>query len=139
MYFFFFFFFLMIRRPPRSTLFPYTTLFRSGRSSGDQAASAILSSSTHASSSGSATCGPRSEEHTSELQSLTNLVCRLLLEKTKDRFGHRLLVSRTEMARLVRFNVSAASFFLLLSRRPPGSTRFPYTTLCRSGSATCGP
>src|SRR5437016_8807271 len=82
---FFLFFFLMIRRPPRSTLFPYTTLFRSaGR--------------------GCVLCRPglrgpgfgsfefagaarrrhrRSEEHTSELQSLTNLVCRLLLEKKK--------------------------------------------------------
>src|SRR5215475_15792278 len=69
-FYFFFFFFLMIRRPPRSTLFPYTTLFRSN------------------------CCGcpdhpcpeippPRSEEHTSELQSRENLVCRLLLEKKK--------------------------------------------------------
>src|SRR2546430_13394702 len=68
------FFFLMIRRPPRSTLFPYTTLFRSwprpplrplcprGRTS---------------------ECRRRSEEHTSELQSQSNLVCRLLLEKKK--------------------------------------------------------
>src|SRR6266496_5125736 len=79
-FFFCFFFFLMIRRPPRSTLFPYTTLFRS---------------------TSSANCGPirnwppgwpwssvrrkscRSEEHTSELQSRRDLVCRLLLEKKK--------------------------------------------------------
>src|SRR5262245_65828997 len=74
--FLFFFFFLMIRRPPRSTLFPYTTLFRSqvgvvhhlGRrgplvAAGDRFV--------------------RSEEHTSELQSLRHLVCRLLLEKKK--------------------------------------------------------
>src|SRR5215813_14408334 len=71
--FFFFFFFLMIRRPPRSTLFPYTTLFRSRG--------------------GDAPCAPRtrgrtgrprrSEEHTSELQSRPHLVCRLLLEKKK--------------------------------------------------------
>src|SRR6266566_6587057 len=68
------FFFLMIRRPPRSTLFPYTTLFRSSGSN-----SAI---------DGSSTCGAstrrqrgRSEEHTSELKSPCNLVCRLLLEK----------------------------------------------------------
>src|SRR5947199_10729298 len=74
---FLFFFFLMIRRPPRSTLFPYTTLFRSllvlhhleplrdparGARDGEQ---------------------DRSEEHTSELQSLRHLVCRLLLEKKK--------------------------------------------------------
>src|SRR3989339_143936 len=63
----------MIRRPPRSTLFPYTTLFRSrceGEGSDDGGGT------EHG-------CSPRSEEHTSELQSLTNLVCRLLLEKKK--------------------------------------------------------
>src|SRR6267378_4104234 len=91
---FFFFFFLMIRRPPRSTLFPYTTLFRS-----------------HG-------CGPaqdprqrgmrhrrapvRSEEHTSELQSRRDLVCRLLLEKKKrnhDREMGRMLARVTEAER----------------------------------------
>src|ERR1019366_10798608 len=74
-----FFFFLMIRRPPRSTLFPYTTLFRSlrGPSSGIDRC--------HASSSGPSI---RSEEHTSELQSLTNLVCRLLLEKKRIKTTH---------------------------------------------------
>src|SRR6266536_4802938 len=76
---FLFFFFLMIRRPPRSTLFPYTTLFRSA----------------------TAWCAPptlpmrsprnrRSEEHTSELQSRVDLVCRLLLEKKKDNICHTL-------------------------------------------------
>src|SRR5690242_20856983 len=74
----FFFFFLMIRRPPRSTLFPYTTLFRSSNCDPAQSRS-----------SRSAACGvsaglyARSEEHTSELQSHVNLVCRLLLEKKK--------------------------------------------------------
>src|ERR1041385_9493757 len=72
--FFFFFFFLMIRRPPRSTLFPYTTLFRS---------------STAGCPSPPWSSGPRttrrSEEHTSELQSRLHLVCRLLLEKKKNR------------------------------------------------------
>src|SRR5256885_10168251 len=92
--FFYFFFFLMIRRPPRSSLFPYTTLFRSrevrvaqavdlgvDRRGGDrQAVAAQL---------GVAVLGAdrdrvdRSEEHTSELQSPCNLVCRLLLEKKK--------------------------------------------------------
>src|SRR5438093_13378905 len=76
----FFFFFLMIRRPPRSTLFPYTTLFRSLRHPAEQrevldVAGADLEDVRVA--------GDRSEEHTSELQSLTNLVCRLLLEKKK--------------------------------------------------------
>src|SRR5215510_15271070 len=85
-YFFFFFFFLMIRRPPRSTLFPYTTLFRSsehlahraqqrhpvpGRSLQHRRRRPVV-----------AELG-RSEEHTSELQSRGHLVCRLLLEKKK--------------------------------------------------------
>src|SRR5438093_4954753 len=77
--FFFFFFFLMIRRPPRSTLFPYTTLFRSPNSQ------TLSCSLFHAGLPlNYPFCPPvrdRSEEHTSELQSLTNLVCRLLLEK----------------------------------------------------------
>src|SRR5215204_7476061 len=67
------FFFLMIRRPPRSTLFPYTTLFRSWKAEHEPAAGARPG-----------TVGlPRSEEHTSELQSHSDLVCRLLLEKKK--------------------------------------------------------
>src|SRR2546427_6856724 len=76
----------MIRRPPRSTLFPYTTLFRSavqhpgahGHPRGDCAQRA-----RGAGNPGSA--GHRSEEHTSELQSQSNLVCRLLLEKKKNK------------------------------------------------------
>src|SRR6266513_5434917 len=70
---FFFFFFLMIRRPPRSTLFPYTTLFRS-RASTCGCAGAPGGPWSRAS---------RSEEHTSELQSRFDIVCRLLLEKKK--------------------------------------------------------
>src|SRR6266478_8946251 len=75
-YLFFPFFFLMIRRPPRSTLFPYTTLFRSTSS---------RSASPERSSPGGNRCRApaRSEEHTSELQSQSNLVCRLLLAKKK--------------------------------------------------------
>src|SRR5437016_11691967 len=70
-------FFLMIRRPPRSTLFPYTTLFRSLRGLPRREQGARDRRLRHRR-------GPlRSEEHTSELQSLTNLVCRLLLEKKK--------------------------------------------------------
>src|SRR2546430_16350781 len=79
-----FFFFLMIRRPPRSTLFPYTTLFRSrqevfffGTPPGDQRFTEQAL---------------RSEEHTSELQSQSNLVCRLLLEK-KTCFDEAFIVS----------------------------------------------
>src|SRR5260363_457834 len=72
----FFFFFLMIRRPPRSTLFPYTTLFRSGfcSISNIMMPRALILRSTSA---------IRSEEHTSELHSPDHLVCRLLLEKKK--------------------------------------------------------
>src|SRR5258708_14991747 len=65
----------MIRRPPRSTLFPYTTLFRSPRFR--------LSRGGPRDAPGAAHRGPRSEEHTSELQSPDHLVCRLLLEKKK--------------------------------------------------------
>src|SRR2546430_11619562 len=71
-----FFFFLMIRRPPRSTLFPYTTLFRSPAKIAAMAADTSPTSSNVMSRS-----WYRSEEHTSELQSQSNLVCRLLLEK----------------------------------------------------------
>src|SRR2546429_7303484 len=71
----FFFFFLMIRRPPRSTLFPYTTLFRSTRRF-----TGVFWSSKCSWAFGSTL---RSEEHTSELQSRLHLVCRLLLEKKK--------------------------------------------------------
>src|SRR5437016_12091256 len=67
----------MIRRPPRSTLFPYTTLFRPRSRRRDAIRRRPPRGST------SRRCRPRSEEHTSELQSLTNLVCRLLLEKKK--------------------------------------------------------
>src|SRR5690349_24258798 len=81
----FFFFFLMIRRPPRSTLFPYTTLFRSwhlwrhhhrGRGNIDPNRHQHLHRHDD---------GGRSEEHTSELQSRRDLVCRLLLEKKKNK------------------------------------------------------
>src|SRR5436305_4993168 len=84
----FFFFFLCLRRPPRSTLFPYTTLFRSREDSCDHGAGPLGASRDRL-------CGhpqerrrdlwqfARSEEHTSELQSRPHLVCRLLLEKKK--------------------------------------------------------
>src|SRR2546430_12850052 len=72
------FFFLMIRRPPRSTLFPYTTLFRSRLNSCVSGASSLGNGRGE-----TRLRGNRSEEHTSELQSQSNLVCRLLLEKKK--------------------------------------------------------
>src|SRR2546429_3442230 len=85
--YFFFFFFLMIRRPPRSTLFPYTTLFRSLSPMGPS-----LSTTSRSKAQFGTRCtrtnpitqwSRRSEEHTSELQSRLHLVCRLLLEKKK--------------------------------------------------------
>src|SRR2546425_10288682 len=85
-----FFFFLMIRRPPRSTLFPYTTLFRSlaPHHAGDELhpgerRDRVLAHEQSVPQHGDAVGDLRSEEHTSELQSLAYLVCRLLLEKKK--------------------------------------------------------
>src|SRR2546426_7792589 len=87
LFFFFFFFFLMIRRPPRSTLFPYTTLFRSSVSPLSRSPTGLRSASRGAlvpeRLEGAHHVHQRSEEHTSELQSPCNLVCRLLLEKKK--------------------------------------------------------
>src|SRR5438093_2374942 len=80
----------MIRRPPRSTLFPYTTLFRSpaqGMEPGPDATGDPLQRGAEGIA--------RSEEHTSELQSLTNLVCRLLLEKKKKTQCKLVILNRT--------------------------------------------
>src|SRR5947208_6353531 len=76
------FFFLMIRRPPRSTLFPYTTLFRS-KEAAKLNAKVKLQELQNATDTAAAMREERSEEHTSELQSPDHLVCRLLLEKKK--------------------------------------------------------
>src|SRR2546427_8165151 len=99
----------MIRRPPRSTLFPYTTLFRSDRETG-QGASAQADPPASGrpgrlrggadgrgrEAPASRTAVPRSEEHTSELQSQSNLVCRLLLEKKKkNTIQCKVMISRT--------------------------------------------
>src|SRR5690349_24123446 len=94
----------MIPRPPRSTLFPYTTLFRSIQVQRSRAAAArilaLLDDSgapagpQELSAATARTAGGRSEEHTSELQSRRDLVCRLLLEKKKDRLLARTLQGR---------------------------------------------
>src|SRR5216684_4140095 len=135
----------MIRRPPRSTLFPYTTLFRSTRDL-EQPAKALRH--RHGGE-----LAHRSEEHTSELQSRLHLVCRLLLEKKKNsRKIDRHITEkqadvhvRKRLFRLVerknlcfyRFlpvnRYCVLHFFFLMIRRPPRSTLFPYTTLFRSG------
>src|SRR2546430_4739496 len=93
----------MIRRPPRSTLFPYTTLFRSVAfcSSWTRRGQKVFPKTFYTTST-TCTCSPtRSEEHTSELQSQSNLVCRLLLEKKKPFKGH------------------TAMFFVLKRSEPP--------------------
>src|SRR2546430_12322359 len=84
----------MIRRPPRSTLFPYTTLFRSDVAVLDQDQGVLYRLPPRAVEQRGAFEGddPRSEEHTSELQSQSNLVCRLLLEKKKNN-NHSILSS----------------------------------------------
>src|SRR5215510_4528179 len=124
----------MIRRPPRSTLFPYTTLFRS------QVGHYTI---------GALACGIvkdphlRSEEHTSELQSRGHLVCRLLLEKKKTliarsakwsfRPPHPQLTRGSRIASGISTSITRADsvIFFLMIRRPPRSTLFPYTTLFR--------
>src|SRR5437899_6088233 len=94
---FFFFFFLMMRRPPRSTLSPYTTLFRSLALLKGRGERAILICGSGVGASVAANKLPgnllRSEEHTSELQSLRHLVCRLLLEKKKKRTKQKMWIS----------------------------------------------
>src|SRR5687768_17775872 len=97
----------MIRRPPRSTLFPYTTLFRSRPTyvacrfacRGDERVRLTVAMA----------CGPnRSEEHTSELQSRLHLVCRLLLEKKKKK--------KTRLSRLDRTSCSTSRLWIVLPR-----------------------
>src|SRR5256885_12838637 len=85
MYIQFIFFFLMIRRPPRSTLFPYTTLFRSAFENHERGT--LISLAGPGTGKTYALLRRRSEEHTSELQSPCNLVCRLLLEKKKNMYS----------------------------------------------------
>src|SRR6266511_1417095 len=122
----------MIRRPPRSTLFPYTTLFRSHPMPTSHALLLRGDLSSH---------HVRSEEHTSELQSRENLVCRLLLEK-KNKARVRTGSPRTRPPQRTRLaprrsgngrspHLSLTSLFFLMIRRPPRSTLFPYPTLFR--------
>src|SRR5438552_10566380 len=106
-----FFFFLMIRRPPRSTLFPYTTLFRSGpvpAAEGQHGAHDAERAGAGA---------IRSEEHTSELQSPDHLVCRLLLEKKKN------IASIPERHSRRSQSVSPRARTSRYNNRPPASLR----------------
>src|SRR2546429_665959 len=101
----------MIRRPPRSTLFPYTTLFRSPPPSGSKTSGNVFASAGFVAGCGSGACrhalaAPaipsdderRSEEHTSELQSRLHLVCRLLLEKKNNPSTTRLSRTPTRLS-----------------------------------------
>src|SRR2546430_11154680 len=90
----------MIRRPPRSTLFPYTTLFRSRCAHPERSGAAAPRRSPRGaagrgSAAGTSGLGVRSEEHTSELQSQSNLVCRLLLEKKKKKKYNHIMSTHT--------------------------------------------
>src|SRR5437867_10705482 len=100
----FFFFFLMIRRPPRSTLFPYTTLFRSGDRDREEREDQPPEVAVEAGAGHQVDVhgvehqlDPRSEEHTSELQSPYDLVCRLLLEKKKEHNLDGYLLNKTKL------------------------------------------
>src|SRR5688572_30880570 len=102
----------MIRRPPRSTLFPYTTLFRSCCFSADNKDLVVL---WFKRGGGAPFPDARSEEHTSELQSQSNLVCRLLLEKKKLglNYDHQLKIDGTFA--IITFMISKASWTGALS------------------------
>src|SRR2546428_10289443 len=103
-----FFFFLMIRRPPRSTLFPYTTLFRSTlpEYSSFSATKAFTVSPRYSSG-----APIRSEEHTSELQSRSDLVCRLLLEKKKNTYKQE---STKNMLQKNRMNLCLNQYYNII-------------------------
>src|SRR5438876_4906582 len=107
-----FFFFLMIRRPPRSTLFPYTTLFRSGRESADRRADNRAPPPPDG-----RVLQVRSEEHTSELQSPVHLVCRLLLEKKKN-ITHVVTTHTETLIHVIILMQLLDATLLLLTRLP---------------------
>src|SRR3954462_10568228 len=117
----------MIRRPPRSTLFPYTTLFRSN----DTATTEIYTLSLHDALGGRRMI--RSEEHTSELQSHDNLVCRLLIEKkNKAILGSISIAKLSAQESTQEFAYKkyySESYLFLIQRRPPESTLFPFTPI----------
>src|SRR6202521_6278299 len=110
-------FFLMIRRPPRSTLFPYTTLFRShGLPTGGKSAQNICAGNRRL-----FLVPPRSEEHTSELQSPQNLVCRLLLATKKETLAElKARLSKLEQQLHFKNKPIGASPFFFKGTAPPG-------------------
>src|SRR5687767_15292500 len=98
----------MIRRPPRSTLFPYTTLFRSRGAAGLSRCSSTCSRRWRSTT--------RSEEHTSELQSLAYLVCRLLLEKKKKTIKNAALLSQINRERSFTLLEQYAASFVYVAK-----------------------
>src|SRR3712207_8843986 len=108
MLYYFFFFFLMIRRPPRSTLFPYTTLFRSTFERDPRVIGPLMENYRYlagklAAVLEQAESANRSEEHTSELQSRQYLVCRLLLEKKKQTKHQYYLANKSLFSQLANY------------------------------------
>src|SRR6266513_5680108 len=101
----FFFFFLMIRRPPRSTLFPYTTLFRARHHARADRSRPVCRQ---------AHVRPRSEEHTSELQSRFDIVCRLLLEKKKKNIFSIIITKKKKIIKLIKYIIYFISLFSTL-------------------------
>src|SRR5207248_9145395 len=102
LFFLIFLFFLMIRRPPRSPLFPYTTLFRSPR----PAATPQTQTQTTTQPRAAAPVQQRSEEHTSELQSPYDLVCRLLLEKKNKKNDSSTIIRTSETNKLADYLIT---------------------------------
>src|SRR2546430_6069717 len=101
----------MIRRPPRSTLFPYTTLFRSDVPAGGRFSPKRKPAlRTSSGSSGGPARDVRSEEHTSELQSQSNLVCRLLLEKKKN----NIKCCHVDIVRIIKHPLCTPAIAILL-------------------------
>src|ERR1039457_930437 len=114
----------MIRRPPRSTLFPYTTLFRSIR--------AAWRNSDHSFAGDLSSILSRSEEHTSELQSPCNLVCRLLLEKKRNRGDFlqnddcQALIDAPRARRRSQARGHASDYLYFFLNKPPPPDFFPF-------------
>src|SRR2546422_6598518 len=109
---FLFFFFLMIRRPPRSTLFPYTTLFRSpfASYSGSRCGIVLCVRFRYVDDGFSGFVEARSEEHTSELQSRLHLVCRLLLEKKKKTKNKSMATNSSHTLTMLYTSITATDY-----------------------------
>src|SRR3989454_232686 len=145
----------MIRRPPRSTLFPYTTLFRSTDSftyktcdNGTTGSPPVADPKCSGTATVSITVTPvndapvanSSEEHTSELQTPRNLDSTPLLDIANDTDAEGNTLTATKLSDPAHGSVTlTANFFFLMIRRPPRSTLFPYTTLFRSNGTTGSP